>query len=68
MLETGVWLKVTQACFLNWSEILVTRVWAWFDENFDTYRVLFSLVSVEVQGVQVEELWSLDPEQFDNLK
>nr|SVE73700.1 EOG090X0A33 [Daphnia atkinsoni] len=22
----------------------------------------------EVQGVQVEELWSLDPEQFDNLK
>jgi len=21
-----------------------------------------------VQGVQVEELWSLDPEQFENLK
>lgn len=26
------------------------------------------LFLIEVQGVQVEELWSLDPEQFDNLK
>lgn len=26
------------------------------------------LFSAGVQGVQVEELWSLDPEQFENLK
>jgi len=26
------------------------------------------LFSTGVQGVQVEELWSLDPEQFENLK
>jgi hypothetical protein len=29
---------------------------------------LFDFFFAEVQGVQVEELWSLDPEQFDNLK
>ena len=30
---------------------------------------IHSIFSVQgVQGVQVEELWSLDPEQFENLK
>ena len=34
---------------------------------FKVHFLVF-FVCIEVQGVQVEELWSLDPEQFDNLK
>lgn len=30
--------------------------------------MLFVLFPLGVEGVQVEELWSLDPEQFENLK
>lgn len=73
VLEIGVWLKVTRACSLNWSRTLVNWMNAfcflgWRSACNWGYVLLFGFSIAGCEGVQVEELWSLDAEFFKNLE
>ena len=66
MPEIGAWLKAIPGFSLSLYVTLVSVPIMYEIRSSITNKSF--LFSTGVQGVQVEELWSLDPEQFENLK